>query len=163
MEALYVCAFSNGHIKVGRSVDPTARIATHAERVSCMGVDLVDHRTFWCLDPSRPREAQLIARCAEAADERFQHEWFSGLEFSLVCGWAAEAASGQPEGRPRSKWSALIGELMAAGLSQATIALRCDCKQTTISALYNGRSSEPLHSLGERLLSLHADRQIAVA
>ncbi len=27
MQYLYVCHFSNGHIKVGRSIEPTARIA----------------------------------------------------------------------------------------------------------------------------------------
>lgn len=42
MEYLYVCHFSNGHIKVGRSIDPRARIAAHADRVACMGVEFVD-------------------------------------------------------------------------------------------------------------------------
>lgn len=33
-EYLYVCHFSNGHIKVGRSVHPKSRIASHADRVA---------------------------------------------------------------------------------------------------------------------------------
>ena len=37
MSALYVCLFSNGHLKVGRSAYALARIAQHEERVSCLG------------------------------------------------------------------------------------------------------------------------------
>ena len=41
MSFLYVCLFSNGHLKVGRSVNALARISQHEERVSCLGVELV--------------------------------------------------------------------------------------------------------------------------
>jgi len=34
MSHLYVCHFSSGHIKVGRSIDPVARVAQHADRVA---------------------------------------------------------------------------------------------------------------------------------
>ena len=40
MSFLYVCLFSNGHLKVGRSVNALARISQHEERVSCLGVEL---------------------------------------------------------------------------------------------------------------------------
>ena len=33
MISLYVCLFSNGHLKVGRSVNALARISQHEERV----------------------------------------------------------------------------------------------------------------------------------
>ena len=33
MSVLYVCLFSNGHLKVGRSVNAMARISQHEERV----------------------------------------------------------------------------------------------------------------------------------
>ena len=33
MNFLYVCLFSNGHLKVGRSVNALARISQHEERV----------------------------------------------------------------------------------------------------------------------------------
>ncbi len=36
MISLYVCLFSNGHLKVGRSVNALARISQHEERVSCL-------------------------------------------------------------------------------------------------------------------------------
>ena len=44
MSFLYVCLFSNGHLKVGRSVNALARISQHEERVSCLGVELVDYQ-----------------------------------------------------------------------------------------------------------------------
>lgn len=34
MQFLYVCHFSNGHIKVGRSVDPQSRIASQGNAFS---------------------------------------------------------------------------------------------------------------------------------
>jgi len=56
MDNLYVCHFSNGHIKVGRSVDPMARIAAHADRVGCLGIELVEHFLALCTQsPANPR------------------------------------------------------------------------------------------------------------
>ena len=37
MSSLYVCLFSNGHLKVGRSVNALARISQHEERVEHEG------------------------------------------------------------------------------------------------------------------------------
>lgn len=93
MESLYVCLFSNGQIKVGRSIDTASRIASHAERVSCMGVELSDSFTVECAGPAAPRETRLIQRCTESAARRFQSEWFDGLDFLSVCDWATEAAA----------------------------------------------------------------------
>lgn len=92
MEALYVCHFSDGHIKVGRSVDPLGRIASHAERVSCLGVELVASHQTQHVDQIVKREAALIAMCSGAASERHKNEWFLGLDFAKVCGWADECA-----------------------------------------------------------------------
>lgn len=92
MESLYVCLFSNGHIKVGRSVDYAARIKQHAERVSCLGVSLTDYFVSERCDQAERRERELINRCANAASARFQSEWFQGLAFSDVAIWAAEAS-----------------------------------------------------------------------
>jgi DNA-binding XRE family transcriptional regulator len=89
---LYVCQFSNGHIKVGRSIEPKARVAAHADRVSCMGIELADHSIFECVGPASPREAALIRRCVEESETRFRNEWFAGLEFQAVCEWAGQAA-----------------------------------------------------------------------
>lgn len=96
-ESLYVCLFSNGHVKVGRSVDPMSRIAAHADRVACMGVGLEGSYSTPCAEPSAPRETMLIQRCTKAATDRFKSEWFAGLSYDEVCAWAAECAGAQYE------------------------------------------------------------------
>lgn len=93
MSALYVCLFSNGHLKVGRSVNALARIAQHEERVSCLGVELVDYRVFDCITHPGSAEAALIERCVEACSKRNKNEWFEGVDFDSACEWAAECAS----------------------------------------------------------------------
>lgn len=93
MEYLYVCHFSNGHIKVGRSIDPRARIAAHADRVACMGVELVEHHIAECIGRSAPAEAALIERCAELSHKRNKSEWFEGLDYLDVCEQANACAS----------------------------------------------------------------------
>ena len=93
MNYLYVCHFSNGHIKVGRSINPMARIASHEDRVSCLGVELVEHRIFECVGHVVPAEAELIRRCGEAASKTNKNEWFEGLDFLEACDLAHVAAS----------------------------------------------------------------------
>jgi hypothetical protein len=92
-EYLYVCHFSNGHIKVGRSIDPLARISSHVERVSCLGVTLVAHQTFLVASFCDGAEAALIELCSENAQTRNKSEWFVGLAYEVVCEWATECAS----------------------------------------------------------------------
>lgn len=159
MESLYVCLFSNGHIKVGRSISPVARVAAHAERVGCMGVELVEHCILECADASAvAREDALIARCREACEKQFKDEWFSGLDYRSVVCWAEGCAKDEVKPKPKgqSRWSELLTELRAFGMTQTQIAGHCGCDQSTISALYSGKAREPLHSLGEKLLALRA-------
>jgi DNA-binding transcriptional regulator YdaS (Cro superfamily) len=92
MDSLYVCHFSNGHIKVGRSIDPMARIASHADRVGCLGIELVEHFIAPCTR-SAVRERLLINRCADASTQRNRSEWFVGLDYPDVCAWASECAA----------------------------------------------------------------------
>lgn len=92
MEHIYVCRFSNDRIKVGRSVDPKARIAVHANRVACVGVDLVDSRIFEVAVDSWRAERDLIQACSSQATEIRGNEWFAGLAFDEVCKWAANFA-----------------------------------------------------------------------
>ncbi len=47
MSHLYVCHFSSGHIKVGRSIDPVARVAQHA--ASGVPCELLNDRVNWSL------------------------------------------------------------------------------------------------------------------
>ncbi len=97
MEYLYVCHFSNGHIKVGRSIDPRARIAAHADRVACLGVELIEHHIAPCAGYSAPAETELIRKCAELATARHKNEWFSGIDFLDACAFANDAANSRHE------------------------------------------------------------------
>lgn len=93
MEYLYVCHFSNGHVKVGRSIHPKSRIAAHADRVACVGIELIEHQIFECVGHSAPAESALIERCTELATKRNKSEWFEGLDFLDVCDAAHDFAS----------------------------------------------------------------------
>jgi hypothetical protein len=156
MESLYVCHFSNGHIKVGRSINPEARIADHIDRVSCVGLELTEWRVFDCNGPAQPRESALIERCAQAASKRFKSEWFAGLSFDEVCKWAEEAATTEPPS-PITTWTLLIEQLRRSGWSQAALAAHCGVGAATMSRLALGQQSEPMYSVGEKLLALQAE------
>lgn len=91
-EYLYVCHFSNGHIKVGRSVHPKSRIASHADRVSCIGIELLEHHIVKCVGHSVPAETELINRCSDLSTKRNKSEWFEGLEYKQTCNIADEIA-----------------------------------------------------------------------
>jgi len=113
-EYLYVCHFSNGHIKVGRSISPKSRIASHADRVACLGVELVEHSIFECVGHSAPAEFALIDRCAELATKRNKNEWFEGLEYMDVCELAdsfAKSGVSRPSGFNEHVDSAFIDHL----------------------------------------------------
>lgn len=103
MNYLYVCHFSNGHIKVGRSINPMARIASHEDRVSCLGVELVEYRIFECVGHVVPAEAELIRRCGEVASKTNKNEWFEGLDFIQAIDMAHEISRLQfePVARPK--------------------------------------------------------------
>lgn len=167
---LYVCQFSNGHIKVGRSAEPTSRILTHADRAACFGITLVANCTIECVGPSAPREAALIARCAAAASARHLNEWFAGLEYSEVRKWAEEAAwQDRPESGPQDEdhdaeaidFKAVVASLTGAGLTQGYLAAICGCDQSCISDIANGRTKDPRHSIGAALLRMR-DRRTSV-
>ena len=56
-------------------------------------------------------------------------------------------------------WKTLIAELIASGMTQAEIAARCGCKQTTVSELFRGITTDPRYALGEKLKKLHAAKK----
>jgi hypothetical protein len=172
MESLYVCLFSNGHVKVGRSIDADSRIAQHADRVACLGVELSDRFTVDCERNVAQREALLIAKCAESAERRFQSEWFSGLDFLCVCEWAQEIAAmslEQPRAEEDSFGSRLRKARMAAGLTQAELGKGAafdggDVLKAAISTWENGRNFPnvmQLRILCERL-NVSADHLIGL-
>lgn len=167
MEYLYVCHFSNGHIKVGRSIDPKSRIAAHAERVACVGIELIEHHIAPCVGYSAPVETELIRKCAELATARHKNEWFSGVDFGDACSFADHCATQKHIFKPRSTavtfWSFLVAQLVESGLTQVEIAKSVECGQTTISELFRGETEDPRSSVGLALISLAKKRGLSVA
>lgn len=166
MQYLYVCLFSNGHIKVGRSINPESRIAAHADRVSCMGIELVEHKTFPCVGNVIARESALISACKDTAIRQHKHEWFEGLEFELVVAFVERFAGCDESEIATPKdgvWRTLVEDLLASGMTQQGIAKACNCSQVAISELYRGVTLDPRHSTGESLVRLHKARPTAIA
>jgi len=102
---LYILEFSTGVMKVGRSFQPVARIATHTRSALVHGVEV---RQSWtsvehdgCLDTER----QLIAFCQDIG-EQIDKEYFRGVAFDAAREVAGRlAARGldqtvQPDAKP---------------------------------------------------------------
>lgn len=161
MESLYVCLFSNGHIKVGRSIEPDSRITSHAGRVACMGVSLKAASKYVCAESAHVAEASLIARCDQDATKRHKSEWFEGLEFATVCGWAeAFASKVTPPDEPfvidldNPDFKAILARLKRAGRTQIEIAIYCRCSQPSISDIATGITRDPSYSIGSALIRM---------
>ena len=52
------------------------------------------------------------------------------------------------------EWTKVIAELKRLGLTQDQIGQLCSCRQTTISALATGETTDPRYSLGVKLRRL---------
>ncbi len=144
MSHLYVCLFSNGHIKVGRSINPMARIAAHEERVSCLGVELVEHRFFECVGHVIPSEAELIRRCRDSAEKTNKNEWFEGLDFVDVCAWADEISRSKFDTNPaQSPQQAAINLACELVGSQAKLAQALGLNPVSVNLWCMGRRPIP--------------------
>lgn len=164
MSALYVCLFSNGHLKVGRSVNALARISHHEARVSCLGVELVDYRVFDCVAHPGPAEAALIDRCVDACSKRNKNEWFEGVDFDSACEWAAECASTQTGIDEAIGVMGPIQDALTAlrrTMSQAEIAKAIGVNQSRISRWEGGDVSSGAEAAA-KLIAL-ADKKTADA
>lgn len=51
----------------------------------------------------------------------------------------------------------IISELVERKLKQADIAEKCDCAQSTISELLNGKIKSPNYRTGKALIELHSE------
>jgi addiction module HigA family antidote len=153
-DSLYIALFSTGHVKVGRSIDPQGRVAQHAERVACLGVELVDHRFFSCIGDVALRERQLIAYCAERCSARFKYEWFSGLSFEDVCAkaqslavtatappWPTKVLNAGMFNPPHPGLTLRDSVLPALGLSVTQAAEMLDVTRVTFSRVINGQAA----------------------
>lgn len=154
MEFLYVCLFSNGHIKVGRSIDPASRIASHQSRVSCFGVQLAEYVTIPCALDVKAAEAALIDWCTEYAEERFAQEWFAGLDYKKTVEEANRISVTDKEAEAASGWAAYLLLLSRAGYTQTRIAELIGCAQPSISGFVSGKSSSPSFRVGYGLLQI---------
>lgn len=159
MDSLYVCLFSNGLIKVGRSSTPNERIKTHRDRVACVGLSLDQSYVTECPDNDEGREQALLNRCCAAATKRHQLEWFEGLSFDEVCRWAYDAAHtltdmplSMAEGIPNVR--EIAKKLRTAGYTQWDIARFCGCGQSSISDIASGKTLDPSYSVGAALIRL---------
>lgn len=151
-EHLYVCHFSNGHIKVGRSIDPISRIASHADRVSCMGVQLIEKHIVECKGNVILAEANLIGKACELSVERFANEWFTGLDYLEICEIADECAAYTEQFEPVNEWADYVKQIIASGWTQREIASRVGCAQPSIAKIVSGRTVDPSFSVGYGLL-----------
>jgi transcriptional regulator with XRE-family HTH domain len=59
-------------------------------------------------------------------------------------------------------WPQIITAMLAAGLTQAEIAARCSCGQSTISELLRGATTDPRINLGLRVLALAREHGVSV-
>lgn len=89
--SLYVIEIAEDRIKVGVSVDPVRRVATH--RGTALAHGCTPGREW--ISPrgtgTAEREAALIAFCAEQpASEKFRSEYFAGVPFLVAVRHAAE-------------------------------------------------------------------------
>lgn len=57
---------------------------------------------------------------------------------------------------PSVDWPRVVRDLVVAGYTQSAIAKDCSCRQSSISDLACGRTTEPRYSIGAALLKLHA-------
>jgi putative transcriptional regulator len=153
MESLYVCLFSNGHIKVGRSIEPKSRIATHVDRVACMGVTLSDSFVVASADEDEAREQALIAKCVEASSRRHRLEWFEGLAFDQVCQWAREVALADLERGD----SAVRGVRQRLRMAQSDLAAVLGCTQANIGFIER-RGQTLMPEMAKRLIRFAASK-----
>ena len=96
MAGLYVCEFSDGTVKVGRSTRPAKRVVQHKSSASRFGLSLERHHAVECVAPAAEAERALIEQCCSASASQRGREWFYGLQFDTVCAWADAAASTAP-------------------------------------------------------------------
>ncbi len=142
MNFLYVAAFSNGHIKVGRSVEPLSRIASHAHRVSCVGIDLLEHHIVECVGCCASAEAALIERCTLKAITKYKLEWFAGLNFAVVCEWANLAAKA-PISHAQTFPNSVKAIRERLGLTQSALADGIGCTQGNVWHYEQGQTVPP--------------------
>lgn len=91
-ESLYVVEFSDGTVKVGRSIRPSTRISEHRIAAACFGIKVLRTQAFPCSSNAVLAEAEAIRLCIKSADAVRRSEWFVGLPFDAAVAIAQAAA-----------------------------------------------------------------------
>jgi hypothetical protein len=79
---VYICLFSEGTIKVGRSDSSLqSRLTSHTATADIFNISMVTHKAFACVD-SRVTEKALIKWCESNCSRSSGREWFSGISFN---------------------------------------------------------------------------------
>jgi hypothetical protein len=93
---LYVIAFSNGIVKVGRSDDFCRRFHEHRRDAARFGLAIADWWRSDPLDRTEHRERRLIARMSEVGIRTAAgREYFSGVPFSVAVALAERLVCGR--------------------------------------------------------------------
>jgi hypothetical protein len=151
-EYLYVCHFSNGHIKVGRSIYPAVRVAKHADRVSCLGIELLEHCFFECVGDVKGAEAGLINSCAELASDKNKNEWFVGVSYRDACALAEVHAKNVFTECIESGWAGYVKQILKHGRTQVQLAEEIGVSQPSIAKICTKKSTELSFNVGYGLL-----------
>lgn len=140
MDHIYVCHFSSGHIKVGHSRRPSQRIATHAERVRCVGVELIESKSFPCIGGGHQAERALIKWCADRASTSHFNEWFGGVDFGAACESASLIAALE---FPVDGEIGDLDQAIAAAGGVSALARKLGIKNANIISMWRARGSVP--------------------
>jgi len=93
---IYVVEFDQGTIKVGTSVDPKARLRSHAGLAAFFQISIARR---WISLPhanAQANEKALIHWCTERAQVVGGREWFGGLAFDEVVAHGRKLAGDSP-------------------------------------------------------------------
>lgn len=93
---IYVAEFDQGTIKVGMSVDPRARLRTHALDAARFQISITRRWISLSHADAAASEKALIRWCAARASAAGGREWFSGLDFEEVMAHGRKLAGDSP-------------------------------------------------------------------
>lgn len=143
-QSIYACLFSSGLIKVGRSIDPQSRMASHEERLSCTGVYLVDTHFMDVDGCVIACERELIKRCNEASAKRHKSEWFDGLDFAMVSAWIDEIAAAYLLGAEAANGAMNLNQYLENDGTAAELARKIGISPVLISQWRSGKRPIPV-------------------
>ena len=95
---LYAAEFSNGVVKVGRSLRPEKRRIEHATPAAGLGLSMTRWATVPVIGDDLMAEQDALARCVSIATAVNMSEWFVGVSFEAAVDAIHKAATAGHEG-----------------------------------------------------------------